>query len=189
MVKKHWYELNIYLEQSKLSPAQIKKYYNLIVKQTEIGAFDLYIDVFEGMDAGVDLYVPETITISSNSLGNKIDHGIKASMNFITYCSDAKTIIHSQPSGYYLYPRSSMGAKTPLRLSNSVGIIDAGYRGSLIGLFDNICNKDYEVKASDRLLQICAPNITYPIKLNIVDDVSKLGTTQRNDSGFGSSGR
>ena len=32
---------------------------------------------------------------------------------------------------YYLYPRSSI-SKTPLRMSNSTGIIDAGYRGEII---------------------------------------------------------
>ena len=42
------------------------------------------------------------------------------------------------PCGYYLYPRSSTGSKTPLRLSNSIGVIDSGYRGNLIACFDNI---------------------------------------------------
>ena len=40
-------------------------------------------------------------------------------------------------TGYYMYPRSSL-SKTKLRLANSVGIIDSGYRGNLIGMFDLI---------------------------------------------------
>ena len=42
-----------------------------------------------------------------------------------------------QYHGYYLYPRSSI-VKTGLRLANSVGIIDAGYRGEIIAVVDNI---------------------------------------------------
>ena len=82
-----------------------------------------------------------------------------------------------------------MGSKTPLRLSNSVGIIDSGYRGDIGGLFDNISNKDYKIKINDRLLQICGPNIMYPIYPVIVDDISELGVTERGDGGFGSTGR
>ena len=37
---------------------------------------------------------------------------------------------------YYLYPRSSVSTKTPLRLANSVGIIDSGYRGNIKAVFD-----------------------------------------------------
>ena len=36
-----------------------------------------------------------------------------------------------------MYPRSSI-YKTPLRLANNTGIIDSGYRGNLMGAFDNI---------------------------------------------------
>ena len=49
---------------------------------------------------------------------------------------------NGKPTAYYLYPRSSMGSKTPLRLSNSVGIIDAGYRGNIIGVVDNISDRE-----------------------------------------------
>ena len=31
-----------------------------------------------------------------------------------------------------------MGLRTPLRLANSVGIIDAGYRGNICAVVDNI---------------------------------------------------
>lgn len=39
------------------------------------------------------------------------------------------------PSAYYLYPRSSI-SKTPLRMANSVGIIDSGYRGKIMAKVD-----------------------------------------------------
>ena len=59
-----------------------------------------------------------------------------------------------------MYPRSSL-SKTMLRLANSVGIIDAGYRGHLIGMFDVINNEEnsqytescYNGNIYDRYLQ------------------------------------
>ena len=78
-----------------------------------------------------------------------------------------------------------MGGKTPLRMSNSVGIIDSGYRGNLIGLVDNLSNEDYVVKSGTRLFQICSPTLNNPIKLEIVQELSE---TERNDSGIGSTG-
>ena len=93
------------------------------------------------------------------------------------------------PVCYYLYPRSSTGAKTPLRLSNSVGIIDTGYRGNIIAIFDNLTINDYNVSEGDRLVQICAPNIEYPLKLNIVSKLESLGITERGEGGLGSTGK
>ena len=55
--------------------------------------------------------------------------------------------------GYYLYSRSSTGSKTPLRLSNSVGIIDSGYRGNIKACFDNINNSDFEPESNEFVLK------------------------------------
>jgi dUTP pyrophosphatase len=89
-----------------------------------------------------------------------------------------------------MYPRSSI-SKTRLRLANSTGIIDAGYRGHLMGMFDVVYNNDttdYCVKKFDRYLQICAPELV-PIVVNIVDSLEDLGEqTERGQGGFGSTG-
>jgi hypothetical protein len=101
-------------------------------------------------------------------------------------------------TGYYMYPRSSL-SKTQLRLANSVGIIDAGYRGHLMGMFDvvNIDSStstqdkdaDYFGKKFERYLQICAPGLV-PIIVEIVNVKDELGEqTERGDGGFGSTGR
>ena len=45
------------------------------------------------------------------------------------------------PSGFYIYPRSSI-SKTPFRLANNVGIIDSGYRGNLGACFDYYSNRE-----------------------------------------------
>ena len=80
------------------------------------------------------------------------------------------------PCGFYLYPRSSLGTKTPLQMADSVGIIDMGYRGNLGGCVKyNYTSKDiasiaienpneqiyYSIEAGQRLFQICSPTRTF----------------------------
>jgi dUTP pyrophosphatase len=83
------------------------------------------------------------------------------------------------PSAFYLYPRSSI-SNTPLRLANSVGIIDSGYRGPMIACFDGT----HTIKKFQRLVQVCTPTLE-PMKVILVDN---LDTTVRGEGGFGSTG-
>jgi dUTP pyrophosphatase len=78
-------------------------------------------------------------------------------------------------TGYYMFPRSSI-SKGRLRLANSVGIIDAGYRENLMSAFDLTPNPmdDYIVNKYDKLIQICAPSLV-PIIVEIVDTIDDLG--------------
>ena len=115
---------------------------------------------------------------------NKIDHNICCSAQMIT---DNNKVYNT---GYYMYPRSSL-SKTKLRLANSTGIIDSGYRGHLIGMFDLLAfpNKKYDVEQYDRLLQICAPGLV-PIVVEVVNSIEELGSqTERGAGGFGSTGK
>ena len=84
---------------------------------------------------------------------------------------------------YYLYPRSSI-SKTPLRMANSTGIIDAGYRGNIMVAGDNIDNEPYTIEKGTRLFQICGPTLE-PITMDIVDELSN---SERGSNGFGSTG-
>lgn len=143
-------------------------------------------------DAGIDLYTIKNEIVNKNSLSNKIDLGINCSMMFVN--KDPMTnIVSKTPCGYYLYPRSSTGSKTPLRLSNSIGVMDSGYRGNVIACFDNMGKEDYNVGTGERLVQICSPNITYPTLLNIVSMAEDLNfedyINDRGAGGFGSTGR
>jgi len=84
-----------------------------------------------------------------------------------------------------LFPRSSV-SKTSLRLCNSVGVIDSGYRGNLKGFFDNMYkSEDWVAEKHTRLVQICSPTLS-PIIVEIVDT---LDDTERGEGGFGSTGR
>ena len=133
------------------------------------------------IDAGFDLYAPstdDTIHFSFLSVA-KLDFKIKCSAAMYTETKVFNT-------GYYMYPRSSI-SKTSLRLANSIGIIDAGYRGNLIAMFD--VEEAHTGKKFDRYIQICAPSLV-PIIVQIVDSLEDLGEkTERGTGGFGSTGK
>jgi len=150
--------------------------------QSAILAHNLKLIDQEYVDAGFDLFAPIEIKCAERSVA-KIDFHIQCA----SYMVNAETSIGKEhPTGYFLFPRSSL-SKTSLRLANSVGIIDAGYRGNIIGMFDCI-NSDYTVKQFDRLAQICSPGLA-PIFVEMVSSDAELGATLRGSGGFGSSGR
>ena len=131
-------------------------------------------------DAGFDIFVP-CDCVSRQEEVNRINFGVKCAARMV--CESGKKFV----TGFYMYPRSSL-SKTQLRLANSVGIIDSGYRGDLIGAFD--CYQDgFRVNKYDKLVQICAPGLV-PIYARVVFDISELGDeTVRGEGGFGSTGR
>ncbi len=140
-------------------------------------------------DAGFDLFLPKLNEINEKRIfwqnpefnSNKVDFEIKCCAKMIYTCDSMWNY-----TPFYTYARSSI-SKTPLRLANNQGIIDAGYRGSLIGMFDSLSS--YYMEPYTRLLQICAPNLV-PIYVNIVDNIEDLGpTTSRGEGGFGSTGK
>lgn len=157
-------------------------------------------------DAGFDLFLPKNTNPINDIWGdgtrfystgwkdiphpvNKIDFKVKC-------CAKMYNGSKSYFTPFYTYARSSM-AKTPLRLANNQGIIDAGYRGNLIGMFDCIYNTDsnedrefdWYMEKYSRMLQICAPGLI-PIYVNVVDKLEDLGpSTSRGVGGFGSTGK
>lgn len=138
-------------------------------------------------DAGFDLFNPTRKVLYEihRDTVNKFDHNIICSAQMVT---DSNKIYNT---GYYMHPRSSI-SKTKLRLANATGIIDSGYRGNLIGMFDLVNltgNQEYLVDKYDRLLQICAPGLV-PIVVEVVNIFEELGSqTERGACGFGSTGR
>ena len=119
--------------------------------------------------AGLDLYCPFHIKVPADSQ-KKILLGISVEI----------------PQGYMglLVPRSSM-SKTPLRCANSVGIIDADYRGELSIAYENISCSDYTIFRGDRIAQL----IIVPIAIVDVEEAQTLSETERGDGGYGSTGK
>ena len=85
---------------------------------------------------------------------------------------------------FLLLPRSSI-SKTSLRLSNSIGLIDAGYRGEIMAAVDNIKDIPYKVEIGQRLFQIVAMDGS-SIRFDISDSLSD---SSRGTGGFGSTGK
>jgi dUTPase len=166
------------------------------------------------IDAGFDLFAPGAPDSQDSHMGdpsvlrfygpgwanqspvNRLNLRVSCSARIFT---DTGKIFDT---GYYMHPRSSL-SRTPLRLANSTGIIDAGYRGHLMGMFDvvnrqsitqttqsnNTQDADFVGQRFDRFLQICAPGLV-PILVEVVNDINELGEeTQRGTGGFGSTGR
>lgn len=125
-------------------------------------------------DSGFDLYCPYDLVIPANSYSNEV--------NLYIMCEMVDSGINVP---YLLLPRSSTGSKTPLRLCNSMGLIDAGYRGMIKAFVDNISDKDYKITKGDRLFQIVAPGLD-PISCEVVNELSG---SERGVGGFGSTGR
>jgi dUTP pyrophosphatase len=104
------------------------------------------------------------------------------------------------PNGFVglVFPRSSI-RKTGLQLSNSVGVIDSGYRGELQATFNKLFGgegmydemkvnqmqpNDY-YKIGDRVAQI----MIIPFPPIEFEQVTQLSETERGDGGFGSTGK
>ncbi len=123
-------------------------------------------------DAGMDMVATKVI---GENLGS------------ITYGTDIAMEI---PEGFVglIFPRSSI-RKTNLQLSNSVGVVDSGYRGEIQATFnkiqgiDNVERDSYKV--GDRICQIMIiphPSIEF-------EEVEELNNTERGEGGFGSTGK
>jgi dUTP pyrophosphatase len=135
-------------------------------------------------DAGMDLVATEII---------------KDTPEQITYGTGIAMEIRDGFVGL-VFPRSSI-RKTGLQLSNSVGVIDSGYRGEIQatfnktfggeGMYDEMkvnnashTNVNDWYKVGDRIVQI----IIIPHPEIQFEEVSELSDSDRGEGGFGSTG-
>jgi dUTP pyrophosphatase len=128
-------------------------------------------------DSGFDLLVPSSVEFEKPFLSKFIDMKVKGEM---IYCDIENNVLTT--CAYVMHPRSSI-SKTPLMLANNTGIIDSGYRGSLIGAF-RCLDTTYDVDAHTRLVQICHPTLC-PVYVLLVDE-KELSESERGSGGFGS---
>lgn len=139
-----------------------------------------YLSNRRSTDSGVDLFLPQDEVTVSGHETMKIGMGIVVG---------AKTLL-GVPAPCLVLPRSSI-SKTPLRLANSIGLIDAGYRGEILAAVDNISDRLHTVYKNDRLFQICAHDFLPFTRVVLVDKLEDLPTPpdNRGSGGFGSTGR
>ena len=84
-----------------------------------------------------------------------------------------------------LFPRSSLGFRHALRLSNTVGVIDSDYRGEIMVALHNHSNKDLWVSDHERIAQLV---IVPYLNVDFVES-EELDETERGAGGFGSTGK
>jgi dUTPase len=211
------YHLYIYLSKNRDDPEWTARYKQKIHEHNSKITGN---DATETPDSGFDLFMPTDgseygygvdnlisrnyisnpgITTSSGVDGARgLNLAVRVCMQSQQNASDPPTQ-KQQPCGFYLYPRSSI-SKTRMRLANSVGIIDAGYRGDLIAAVDTIGvfgSTDIwhvwketlsPIKKYDRYFQVCAPDLS-PFLVHLVDTEQELSPpTTRGHGGFGSTG-
>lgn len=121
---------------------------------------------------GYDIYMPEGGTVTARG-----HEGIKIGLGFAA----------EVPEGHVakIYPRSGKGVKHGLALNNTVGIIDADYRGEwmvAIRVHDNV---NFFWDKGDRLFQFVIVPVATP-ELTVVDE---LDDTKRGNNGYGSTGK
>lgn len=119
--------------------------------------------------AGIDFYLPQTVEFEPNR-SKKVPLGVAVEI----------------PKGYVmlLVPRSSTW-KTPLRMPNSVGVIDSDYRGEVCALLQNTHHLAWTAEAGERLVQ----GVIVPVPSIQIQEVEELSETSRGVGGFGSTGK
>lgn len=135
-------------------------------------------------DSGVDLLSQDkilTIAASPLNLGLEIKTGVVA----------AALDKEGKPAPYLLLARSSTSL-TPLRMSNQVGLADAGYRGELIARVDcfDTHSLTYHIPEGRRLFQIVQHNWLPYDQVVLVNSLQELPAPpdNRGGGGFGSTG-
>lgn len=125
-------------------------------------------------DSGVDIVIPYNLTIEPYSY-ETIYYDTQFVMTKYNYYKSYS---------YFLFARSSM-SNYPLHYVNSVGIIDAGFRGNLTSKIYNPTNKKININIGRKLLQICANDLS---EINVIVNCNIPIYGSRGSNGFGSTG-
>lgn len=135
-------------------------------------------------DSGIDIVVPEDIVVPAYETEFINTQIIVQLLKEPTDCQKCFT---TDTLSYNVYPRSSI-SKTPLRLTNSVGLIDSCYTGPIILALHNVSGTDYTIHKGQRLAQLTTPTLSIP-SIEVVNDIIiPSSSSQRGSNGFGSSG-
>jgi dUTP pyrophosphatase len=124
-----------------------------------------------GEDLGYDLYASADVTIAP-----------RGNATVATGVAIELTTSAGEALGALLRDKSSMAAR---RLTCTGGVIDAGYRGEVRVLIENLGDAAAEIHAGDKLVNL----IPYPVLTTAVEVVAELAESSRKGGGFGSSGR
>lgn len=85
----------------------------------------------------------------------------------------------------FIFARSGLASKFGITLANGVGVVDNDYRGEIFVPLCNVSENDYTIKVNDRIAQL----VVMPVCDLVIREKSFLQATERNEDGFGSTGR
>jgi dUTP pyrophosphatase len=141
-------------------------------------ALQQVVNAYRPTDSGVNLPLLSAIVQPTRGKAAKLSSQIYGAANSAT----------GGPSPFLILPRSSTGAKTPLRLANSVGLIDEGYRGELMVCVDNHSDFEFTIPDGGLFFQLCAQDYVPFAKVVLVDSLNALPQPRdnRGAGGFGS---
>jgi dUTP pyrophosphatase len=140
-------------------------------------------------DSGVDLIFRDTtLNFVNDRVPNLPSHvGMELKTGVVAAALDKQ----GNPAPYLLLARSSTSL-TPLRMSNQIGLADAGYRGELIARVDCLDHTigTYNISEGRRLFQIVQHNWLPYDQVILVDSPEDLPAPpdNRGGGGFGSTG-
>jgi dUTP pyrophosphatase len=89
------------------------------------------------------------------------------------------------PKGYagLIWDRGGMAAKHGIH--TMAGVLDSNYRGELVIVLKNLSDEDFEIKKGDRIAQM----LIQKIEEIEIEEVDELGSTDRGEGRFLSSGK
>lgn len=103
-------------------------------------------------------------------------------------CRAAAFDEHGRRRAFWLAPRSSI-SRTPFKLANSLGLIDAGYRGVIKAALTRppLTTAGRVIEKHQRLTQLAAPDLLPWAEVRVVEHLPDAHTS-RGAGGFGSTG-
>ena len=124
-----------------------------------------------GEDLGYDLYAAESVTLPPRGHA-AVPTGIAMEL----------TSADGTPMGALVRDRSSMALR---RIITTAGVIDAGYRGEVKVIMENLNDTEQVIQAGDKVANM----LPYPVLTTAVEVADDLADSRRGEGGFGSSGK
>ena len=124
-----------------------------------------------GEDLGYDIFASETVAFAP-----------RGSALVPTAIAVELSTKNGEPLGAILRDKSSLASR---RLMVAAGVIDAGYRGEIKVVMENLADAPAEIRAGDKIANM----IPYPVLTGPIEVVEELAASTREGKGFGSSGR
>ena len=87
--------------------------------------------------------------------------------------------------GAFIFARSGLASKKGICLANSVGVVDADYRGEIKIALLNTSDEPYTVQPFERIAQL----VLMPVIQADFEEADELSDTVRGSGGFGSTGK